>query len=128
MADSVSAQKEKDLAVPLTWLCHPTLDSGRGGREGEKGWWWWGAGVDGSVARHRAAPCAVVGESSHVSLHFRLNFNTADNSADICNLNARRGHQSCSVRCWVAFFCTPHRLRVLFNMNILLRRPVWCFC
>lgn len=48
MADSVSAQ-ERDLAVPLTWLCHPTLDSGStrsGGRGAAQG-------------KRRAAPCAV---------------------------------------------------------------------
>lgn len=103
MADSVSAQKEKDLAVPLTWLCHPTLDSGRARSGG--GW-----GVDGSAAQHRAAPCAVVGESSHVSLRFRLNLNTADNSADICNLNARRGQtiSPAFVGCFLLGLFAPH--------------------
>lgn len=58
MADSVSAQKEKDLAVPLTWLCHPTLDSGSarsGGRGGR---------LAGSAVQRRAAPCAAAGASS----------------------------------------------------------------
>lgn len=57
MADSVSAQKERDLAVPLTWLCHPTLDSGSA-RSGGRG--------GGSLE----APCSVV--QRHVRLQARL--------------------------------------------------------
>lgn len=60
MADSVSAQKERDLAVPLTWLCHPTLDSGsaRSGGRGAARW------------KRHAASCSVV--QRHVRLQARL--------------------------------------------------------
>ena len=79
MADNVSAQKRRDLAVPLTWLCHPTLDSGSA-RSGGRG---------AARCKRRAASCAC-GRVVHVPPHFRLNLNGADNSDDICNINARR--------------------------------------
>lgn len=85
MADSVSALKERDLAVPLTWLCHPTLDSGRA-RNGGRGAARW---------KRRAEPCSAMcgcRRVLHVSLHFRLNLNGADNSGDICNINACGRH------------------------------------
>lgn len=50
MADSVILQSERDLAVPLTWLCHPTSysNSTRSGGRGAA----LGSAVPPAVQRH----------------------------------------------------------------------------
>lgn len=121
MADSVSAQKERDLAVPLTWLCHPTLDSGsaRSGGRGAARW------------KRRAASCSAMcgcRRAFHVSLRFRLNLNSADNSEDICNINACR-HTSISpafVHCF-SDFVFYFKMKFWFYLGLTLP-PESHFC